>query len=80
MMKGILTHGKVVTIDEEIAHIEHLVETGRVEQMITVAVERVDPVLLKVHVMPLGCPLPRAREALQTAIKAIDDMIGEAKP
>lgn len=77
MLKGIITQGTVITVDQEIELIEQLVETNRAEQMLTICVERFSPEILKVHTMTLGCPLDRARDVLLAAVESIDAMIGK---
>lgn len=73
-----ITAGKVITIDDEIALVEALVDSGQIENMINVALEKTATGgLYKSHLMTLGTPLPRVREMLKIALAAVDDMIGK---
>lgn len=70
------TAAKKLDVDDQIGIIEQAVEAGRVEHMITVAVERVDPKTVKVHLGTHGTEIAEAREFLKIALGGIADVIG----
>lgn len=74
--KIIYQHGVTCTVDEEIAELERLVESGRVTRIVTVAVEPVGDGLCKTHVMPCGTQLGEAHEILSNAADQVAEMIG----
>ncbi len=73
------TSGRVITVEAEIAFIEKLVDSERVERMVNIATERLGPMTHAVHLMTLGTPLVEVRDILKTALGAIEDMIGPEK-
>ena len=71
-----LTVGTVCTVDDEIAQMERLIDQRRIDHMITVAVEKEQMGLRKVHILTMGTALGTVREALQVALGAVKDMTG----
>lgn len=74
------TTGMLATMDEQITKIEQMVDQGRIQYMITVAIEK--PVdeqrkLSPVHLLPLETPFEEVRDYLQVALAMIDDHIGK---
>lgn len=74
-----ISAGKVCTVDDEIAHVERLVEQNRVEHMVNLVLEDLGGGIHKAYIMTLGTPLPRVRDMLTVAQQAVDDMIGKEK-
>lgn len=76
MTKQRFTKGEVITVDDEIALIEAMVEANRINRMVNIATERAAPGVDLVHVMTLGTPLAEVRHILNEALAALADMIG----
>ena len=76
------TMGTAVNIDSEIEKMESLVESGKVQHVIQVMVEKPmaedkTAALMKVHVLTMGTPLKLVHGYLQVALQAVEDMIGK---
>ncbi len=72
--------GEVLTVDDEIARAEALINAGKVKYkyMLTVMVENPDPAgVHRVSLLTCGTPLPHAKAYLETASKMVGDMIGK---
>lgn len=74
--------GTAVNIDDEIEKMETLVESGKIQHIIQVMIEKPmvedkTGALLKVHVLTMGTPLKQVRGYLEVALKAVEDMIGK---
>lgn len=72
-----VTAGTIVTMDDEIAKIEQLIDAGKIEHMVNLVLEPVSPGIFKIHTMTLETPLPRVREMLKVALQSVEDMIGK---
>ena len=71
-----------VGIDDEIEKMESLVESGNIEHIVQVMIEKPmleskTGALMKVHVLTMGAPLNKVRDYLHVALQAVEDMIGK---
>lgn len=69
------TSTNLCTIDDEIVKLEALIESQKISQMCTVALEPVSPGVSRVHVMPMGGRLPVIRDMLFIALQEIEALI-----
>lgn len=70
-MAKFMAVGRVITVDEEIAFVEELVDRDQVEHMIQVVADKHG----RVHVSTMGSPLPDVKRALATALRSVQAII-----